>query len=171
MCWTTEKLECFEPQVADEEIFVLKIGRWDEERQVATPYYKYNRKFVYVEGEEYTETITKCQWSARMYIEQGLHSYNQDYVWFKIEPWIELPWIEITATRKSKNRVIYEFATFRGIPENLSLIEGHLPVGTTYFINEDYEIVSDRLFVNRITPFSKLDFKKICVGQPQTKTE
>lgn len=169
MCWWTVKTSYFKPIVAEEEISILKVGRWDDENKVAKPYFKYNRELEYVEGKEYTETIVKST-SSLMQIEHGLHSFKKDYVWLEIEPWKEINWVDVIAKREPDNgfKVDFDIITFRGEAKDMSIIEGHLPVGTTFYINEDYEIVSNRLVIDRITPLGEHNLKETCVGQPKS---
>lgn len=150
MCWSginekkvaTEPISCFKVVIREEpNLFSSKYYREQyktgETKEVIMDEPKlsyYFRRALMIDESINCEVLALPVWE----IERGLHSYSQEYCFFRIT----YDGVEIMS------KVQVQGCKLDGlIGSNLAVIDCEIPVGAEYYINEYGEMVSDKLLV------------------------
>lgn len=150
MCWISEKLE---PLVSDGNVKVFKIcGETND--SCLCGFFRYSFKYVLNKTFK-TKIIIDKNFSTVTYIgNEGFHSYSQKHCMWMLRnsPYTtyRISYIDVY-TKFNSERLIGSYAanTFNDFGSTI-LVEGYIPKGGLYYINEIGEIISDSIVLTNI---------------------
>lgn len=124
MCWSSKYYPKIE--IVDYPLVVYKVVRYVD----LSICYSLCRNFEYIYKEEYKQIsdlkITQRKYHYEWVINEGFHSYTRN-----------------RAIQEYKETVLHSISKF-------ALVECIIPKGSTFYRNENNEIVSDRIIINKI---------------------
>lgn len=140
MCWASKTLTM---HISDGKVKVFKVCTLNNNGEISGYYYKW---FKYVLNQEYQTNInihsTIYSIENQTHIgNEGFHSYSAK------ECLLETNNEGFDVYNKKTNFLITGYNSYT----NIVVVEGYLPKGTTYYINQDGEIISDRIILEKIT--------------------
>ena len=152
MCWRSKKMnKC----ISDGKVKVFKVCTLKNDGKLYGYFYK---DFQYELNTKYKQDITfamSCLLKGCFihYGYDGFHSYSKDVCKAKLSRPQDLwpSWIKVVNVYKNSNH--QEIADYVGEYNfNFVIVEGYLPKGTTYYVNDKGEIISDSIILtNTIT--------------------
>lgn len=149
------------PLTAEKDIHVFKVvvlkGPLFGLGYVGIPYYYNDKGVIYEKGKKYTSKIFYEE--EAMIINEGLHSYLPEMTDLFVRD--ETLWLDVLLEVVGNSGEITNYQGFGGL--ELGVMECVIPVGATYFLNENGEVVSNRLRVTRINKIDELETDK-CTG-------
>ena len=169
MCWLSREIPV--KRIAEKDIPVFKIGQIvqaDVDKKKVIPYF-YPDKTIgtvvhmkgYEEGKAYEEkNISYGFLYGRFFIDRGLHSYSLDNIRIKTNDiaskYRDKPTIQVMTHKTTliSNDVLRNGQCYD--TNRIAVLLCTLPKGTTYYVNEVGEIVSDKIKVEKIiqNPFT-----------------
>lgn len=165
MCWKTKKLP--EKKVATEDISIIKVVAKNEDSDVIVPYYMLGT-YKYKLGEEYKtrigligEHITYREEMPVYFIEKGFHSYSKDMCSYSkdkdafgkeyiaiTKPNLECAMFGTRIHNELDKTSINKFGLFKEYEP--VVVSGYVPKGSEYYLNEEGEIVSDKIVLKEV---------------------
>ena len=143
MCWESKKLKQL---VSDGKVKVFKVCHIDDGYLCGFYYHG----FKYELNTEYTARINMIDHSPFMYYGyEGFHSYSKDECHTKIYYQSEVDALQVVGVyNNDSTRVIDGYTGY--YKNDFAIVEGYLPEGTIYYVNEFGEIISDKIVLTTI---------------------
>ena len=151
MCWESNKLKKL---VSDGTVKIFKICKTTSKYNIVNSYY--HEDFGYMLNTEYhTKINIQSMWDYPLFRGyNGFHSYlktkcKTERYFNYIRIFIPSVWPKYDAYKDISTKKIIETysALFCG---STVVVEGYIPKGATYYINENYEIISDGIVLTKI---------------------
>lgn len=146
MCWRMNRISSPQANVSDNDVRVYKVLHYNYADKLTSPYMgkEYNIGETYSVGSSqfYLSTYNSFYW----YIDVGFHSYSTD-VFFGRHSYKGMDSLLVkNIERDTCNPVVVGAYTYSN---NFKVFECHIPAGTQYYINDDNEIVSESIVIDR----------------------
>ena len=155
MCWTAYNKQRSQPIKAEKDVKAFKIAVFTENGN-ATPYFMDYSKIVYKTGETYTTNMESPEQKYCSYvIGEGFHSYNKDTCYYTkgevnsfdtVTDEATFHYNRITVNSHNCGYVIMNYLSHRAI----CVMHCTIPEGTTYYENENGELVSNAIRIDSI---------------------
>lgn len=146
MCWSINRISSPQANVSDEDVRVYKVLHYNYPDRLTSPYMgkEYNIGETYSVGSSqfYLSTYYNLYW----YIDVGFHSYATDVFFERCGYKGMGSFLVKNFERETRNPVVVGAYPYSN---NLKVFECHIPAGTQYYINDDNEIVSESIVIDR----------------------
>ena len=153
MSWNSKTIH---PLISDGHVKVIKVVRKGAVKQLYRGYYY--REFSYELNKEYnTKTTIKKELSIKVraygygpteytyYGEEGFHCYSDEC---KLQLSFENSRITLLVFQKDKS--VFFDAYYEVDPKELEVLEGFIPKGGKYYVNENGAIISDSIVLTKV---------------------
>ena len=147
MCWESKS---FNPQIAERDIPIFKVCRMDEIEQnyVESVFFRryYELGKVYTNDSSFTST-EEGTGEYKFLVRKAFHSYHPD-IELAIKNESEgIFRFERHLTLYYNNNYTFRYTTL----SNRVIVEGYIPKGTRYCLNEDGEYISDSICLEKVS--------------------
>lgn len=150
MCWSSKKAIA---KIANEDIECFKLMLQDESNII----YSFYEEFIYELNKLYKTDIELIKTNKNTYnvILQGFHSYSNKVKYeinnINFNNTVKL-YIFTDKTRINLTNIYakYSYLLAKGMPARLVIANCVIPKGSTYYINENEEIVSNQIMIKSI---------------------
>lgn len=139
MCWTTNIPSHKEPLIADKDIHVKKVVRKRSDDTIHSAYQGCKYKLGEVME---VDNMTFYWYGSYLYVYEGFHSYHEDTSIYLTSTSARLDWILFVFSGISGWKLDYFGFTSEGCYMEMHCI---IPKGSTYYVNEHGEYVSNKL--------------------------
>lgn len=147
MCWTSKNAIS---KIADKDIECFKLVLQDENNTI----YSFYNEFVYELNKLYKTKINILKYNNNKFTDilEGFHSYSNKVKYYnKVNNIIKL-YIVINNARINLTNTYckYSYILTKDKPAKLVIANCIIPKGSTYYVNEHEEIVSNQIIIKSI---------------------